>query len=34
MLENLEENIFGNYIFMGVEKGLRLDHRRHVLIGK
>lgn len=32
MLENLEENVYGNYIFMGIEKGLGLDHRRGVLI--
>lgn len=32
MLENLEENVYENYIFMGIGKGLGLDHRRDGLI--
>lgn len=28
MLENLEENVCGNYIFMRLETGLGLGHRR------
>lgn len=31
MLESVEENVCGNYIFMRIEKGLGLDHRRNVL---